>query len=456
MEQKKEQNILETAKITQLIRKFSIPAITSSLVGSVYNIVDQIFIGQKLGTTGNAATNVAFPMVMLMVAFAMTIGTGGASCFSLHMGRKEEKEAGQIMGNSLSSLFISGTLLAMITLLFLHPLMVFFGARGEILELAQKYTSITAIGIPFYVVGTGFSMFIRADGSPRYAMLCTISGAILNTILDPIFIFGFNWGIRGAALATILGQIVSAIGAVLYLRRFQSCKINRSIFRLRKTTVKDIVILGLPSGLTQLTVMAVQIVMNNTLGYYGEQTVYGREIPLACAGIVSKVSSIFNSVIMGISQSCQPIFGHNYGAENYRRVKETYKTAAFIATGIAVAAFLLFQIFPVQILKIFGSGDQLYFAFGTRYLRIYMFCIFISGIQILTSNFFPAIGKARQGILLSLSRQAFLQVPLLLILPYFFGINGILFAGAVSDGLAGLLALAMMVRQMKRLDTRKG
>ncbi len=450
-----EQNILETAKITQLIRKFSVPAIASSLVGSVYNIVDQIFIGQKLGTTGNAATNVAFPMVMLMVAFAMTIGTGGSSSFSLHMGRKEEKEAGQIMGNSLFCLLFSGVLLAGITLLFLHPMMVFFGARGEILELAQKYTQITAIGIPFYVLGTGFSMFIRADGSPRYAMICTISGAILNTILDPVFIFGFNWGIRGAALATILGQIVSAVGAVLYLRKFQSCKIEKAMFRPKKQTVKQIFLLGMPSGLTQLTVMAVQIVMNNTLGYYGEQTVYGREIPLACAGIVSKVSSIFNSVIMGISQSCQPIFGHNYGAGNHRRVKETYKTAAVIVTGIAAAAFLLFQLFPVPILRIFGSGNQLYFNFGSRYLRIYMFCIFISGIQILTSNFFPAIGKAKQGILLSLSRQAFLQVPLILILPYFLGINGVLYAGAISDALAGILAIGMMAGQMKKLDRKE-
>jgi Na+-driven multidrug efflux pump len=455
MESEREQNILETAKITQLIRKFSIPAIMSSVVGSVYNIVDQIFIGQKLGTAGNAATNVAFPMVMLMVAFAMTIGTGGSSRFSLHMGRKENENAGQIMGNSLSCLLISGILLAVITLIFLHPMMLFFGARGEILELSQNYTGITAIGIPFYVVGTGFSMFIRADGRPGYAMICTILGAVCNTILDPIFIFGLDWGIRGAALATILGQMISAVGAVLYLRDFQSCKINRTVFRLRKKIVKDIFILGLPSGLTQLTVMAVQIVMNNTLGYYGAQTVYGREIPLACAGIVSKVSSIFNSVIMGISQSCQPIFGHNYGAENYRRVKKTYKTAAVIATGIAVTAFLLFQLFPIPILKIFGSGDQLYLQFGSRYLRIYMFCIFISGIQILTSNFFPAIGKAKQGILLSLSRQAFLQVPLLVILPCFFGINGVLYAGAISDGLAGILAAGMAVQQMKKLNAEE-
>ncbi len=452
MVEEKENNSLETEKITNLIRKFAVPAITSSLVGSVYNIVDQIFIGQKLGTVGNAATNVAFPMVMLMVAVAMTIGTGGASNFSLYMGRKEKKKAGQVVGNSLSCLLFCGILLAAVMLLFLSPLMVFFGARGETLDLALKYTGITAIGIPFYVIGTGFSMFIRADGQPRYAMVCTISGAVLNTVLDPIFIFVLNWGIRGAALATIIGQIVSAMGAVFYLRKFQSCKVDRDMFCVKKHIVKEIILLGMPSGLTQLTVMAVQIIMNNTLGYYGEQTVYGREIPLACAGIVSKVSSIFNSVIMGISQSCQPIFGHNYGAGNYRRVKETYKTAAVIVTGISVTAFLLFQLFPIQILQIFGSGDQLYFEFGSRYLRTFMFCIFISGVQILTSNFFPAIGKAKQGILLSLSRQAFLQVPLLLILPYFMGIDGVLFAGAISDALAGAIAVGMAVWQIRKLE----
>lgn len=451
MIQGEENNSLETEKITKLIRKFAIPAISSSLVGSVYNIVDQIFIGQKLGTAGNAATNVAFPMVMLMVAVAMTIGTGGASNFSLYMGRKEEKRAGQIVGNSLSCMLICGILLATVMLVFLSPLMIFFGARGETLELALKYTGITAIGIPFYVIGTGFSMFIRADGQPRYAMICSIFGAVLNAILDPVFIFGFDWGIQGAALATIIGQIVSAVGAALYLRRFQSCKINKDMFWVKGHIVKEIILLGVPSGITQLTVMAVQIIMNNTLGYYGERTVYGREIPLACAGIVSKVSSIFNSVIMGISQSCQPIFGHNYGAGNYRRVKDTYNIAAVIVTGISVAAFLLFQFFPIQILQIFGSGDQLYFEFGSRYLRIFMFCIFINGIQILTSNFFPAMGKAKQGILLSLSRQAFLQVPLLLILPYFMGINGVLYAGAISDALAGTLAVGMAVWQIKKL-----
>ncbi len=451
MIQGEENNSLETEKITKLIRKFAIPAISSSLVGSVYNIVDQIFIGQKLGTAGNAATNVAFPMVMLMVAVAMTIGTGGASNFSLYMGRKEEKRAGQIVGNSLSCMLICGILLATVMLVFLSPLMIFFGARGETLELALKYTGITAIGIPFYVIGTGFSMFIRADGQPRYAMICSIFGAVLNAILDPVFIFGFDWGIQGAALATIIGQIVSAVGAALYLRRFQSCKINKDMFWVKGHIVKEIILLGVPSGITQLTVMAVQIIMNNTLGYYGERTVYGREIPLACAGIVSKVSSIFNSVIMGISQSCQPIFGHNYGAGNYRRVKDTYNIAAVIVTGISVAAFLLFQFFPIQILQIFGSGDQLYFEFESRYLRIFMFCIFINGIQILTSNFFPAMGKAKQGILLSLSRQAFLQVPLLLILPYFMGINGVLYAGAISDALAGTLAVGMAVWQIKKL-----
>ena len=446
------ENILETASITQLIRKYSLPAIAASLVGSIYNIVDQIFVGQKMGTLGNAATNIAFPLVMLMVTFAMTLGSGGASHFSLFMGSGQKDKASQTVGNSIVCMIASGLLLSTLSLIFLKPMLLFFGARGETLSLAYEYTRITCLGIPFYIIGTGFSMFIRADGKPKYAMMCSMLGAVMNIVLDPLFIFVFDLGMSGAALATIIGQMTSGIVSLLYLRKFQSCELNKTSFLPHKETVIKIITLGLPAGITQLTVMAVQIVMNNVLGYYGERSIYGRDIPLACAGIVSKVSSVFNSVIMGISQSCQPLFGHNYGAKNYQRIKETYKTAGIIVTIVATVAFLLFQIFPYQILAIFGKGNNLYFEFGSQYLRIFMFCTFLNGIQILTSQFFPSIGKAKEGIFLSLSRQAFLQLPMILILSFFFGINGVLFAGPIADGLAGVIAMAMAYHQLKKLS----
>lgn len=237
----------------------------------------------------------------------------------------------------------------------------------------------------------------------------------------------------------------------MYVLKFKSLKVKRKYLKINFSILKNIILLGIPSGLAQLTVMAVQIVMNNTLGYYGGKSIYGSEIPLACAGIVSKVSSVFNSIIMGISQSCQPIFGYNYGAKNYKRIKETFKTASIIVTIISISAFLLFQIFPVQILNIFGSGNRLYYEFGSEYLRIYMFCMFLNGVQILSSNFFPAIGKAKEGVFISLSRQAFLQLPLIVILPLFLQINGIMLTGPISDGFAGILSILVVGREMKRI-----
>lgn len=448
MEQNSNTMDLANARVTQLIRKFALPAIMSSLVGSVYNIADQIFVGQKLGTVGNAATNVAFPAVLLMVTFSMMIGSGGASNFSLYQGAGETGKAGKTVGNSLIALGFSGICLMVAVLAFLNPLMVLFGAKGETLELAVAYTGITAVGMPFYILGTGGSMFIRADGSPKYAMVSTVTGAVMNIILDPILIFGFDMGIRGAAIATIAGQIVSALIAVSYFRKFKSVRLKREYFRIDFALLGKICLLGLPSGLMQIAVMCVQIVMNNTLGYYGEQSVYGRDIPLAVAGIVSKVTTIFNSIVMGICQSCQPIFGYNFGAKNYKRVKETYRQTAVIVTVISAAAFLLFQLVPRQILEIFQQGNEQYLAFGTDYLRIFMACVFLNGITILSSNFFPSIGKAKMGILASLCRQVLFQLPLILVLPLIFGLDGVLYAGPVADLAAAVLAYGLVRREI--------
>ena len=443
---------LSNAKVTDLIRKFALPAIMSSLVGSIYNIADQIFVGQKLGTAGNAATNVAFPLVLMMVTFSMMIGSGGASKFSLHQGAGENQDAGKTIGNSIIALAASGILLMILTLVFLRPMMILFGAKGETLELATAYTQITAIGMPFYIIGTGCSMYIRADGSPKYAMISTITGAVLNIIFDPILIFVLDMGIRGAAIATIAGQAASAILSVSYLHKFKSIRLQREYFSLDIKTISGILSLGLPAGMMQIAVMLVQILMNNMLGYYGELSQYGRDIPLAVAGIVSKVSTIFNSVIMGICQSCQPIFGYNYGAGNYKRVKETYKQTAVIVTLVSAFAFLLFQLMPHQFLQIFQQGNDLYLEFGTSYLRIFMFAIFLNGIQILTANFFPAIGNAKKGMIASLSRQVLFQLPLILILPLFFGLNGILFAGPVADIAACALSIILIRQEFIKVD----
>ncbi len=442
---------LATAKVTSLIRKFALPAIMSSLVGSIYNIADQIFIGQKLGTAGNAATNVAFPLTLLMVTFSMMIGIGGASKFSLYQGGGDNEKAGETIGNSLIALGVSGILLMIITLCFLNPLMNLFGARDEILTLSVAYTGITAIGIPFYIVGSGCSMFIRADGSPKYAMTSTVAGAVMNIILDPILIFKFDMGMRGAALATITGQIVSTVISLLYIRKFRSVKLCKRHFRLNMGLIGSICLLGLPSGLNQLAVITVQILLNNTLGHYGELSVYGREIPLAVVGIVSKVSAVFNSVVFGIAQSCQPIFGYNFGAGNFERVKSAFKQAVVIVTCVSTVAFMLFQLFPHQILEIFQKGNDLYLEFGTSYLRIYMFFIILLGSTILTAIFFPAIGEAKKGIISSLCRQIF-QIPLIIVMPLIFGLDGVLYAGPVADLATFFVCAVLVLSEMKHIS----
>lgn len=446
----KTKNPLETEPIGKLILKYSLPAITSSLVSSVYNIVDQIFVGNKIGELGNAATNVAFPLVMVVTTLAMTFGAGSAASFSLYLGKQERDKARSIVGNGMTLMLSFGILTAVIARLFLRTILTAFGGRGQTLEYAVEYTRILAFGFPCAILGTGASQLIRADGSPKYAMASTLSGAILNCILDPILIFGLDMGMSGAALATVSGQLISAVLILSYFTRFKTFRLRWKNFILRCESVVRILQLGTAAGANQLAVTLVQIVMNNTLGYYGELSRYGRDIPLACVGIISKVSSVFNGIIFGVSQSTQPILGYNYGSGNLARVKSTYKRAALIVTGISCTAFLCFQIFPRQIISVFGSGDAMYYEFALRYFHIFLFCIFLVGVQILSAQFFPSIGKGGVGTIVSLSRQVFFLLPLVLIFPLFWGIDGVLWAGPIADGMSGLLALWLVRREMKR------
>lgn len=442
-------NPLESDSIGKLILKYSLPAIASSLVSSIYNIVDQIFVGNKIGELGNAATNVAFPLVMIVTTLAMTFGAGSAAAFSLYLGQREEKKARSIVGNGMTLMILCGIVITVISQILLRPLLTAFGGRGQTLEYAVEYTRILAFGFPLAILGTGASQLIRADGSPRYTMAATMSGAVLNCILDPIFIFGFNMGMSGAALATVIGQLVSGISILIYFTRFKTVRLKRRDFVPQKRSAAQIFKLGVAAGANQLAVTLVQIVMNNTLGHYGELSQYGRDIPLACVGIISKVSSIFNGVIFGISQSTQPILGYNYGAKNYDRVKAAFKKAVVIVTGISLTAFLCFQIFPRQIISVFGEGDALYYEFALKYFHIFLFCTFIVGAQILCAQFFPSIGKGGIGTVVSLSRQVFFLLPLVIVFPLIWGINGVLWAGPIADGASGILALLLVRREMK-------
>ena len=447
-------NPLATDNVGKLIFKFATPSIISFLVSALYNIVDQIFIGQGVGMLGNAATNITFPLNTICTALALLLGIGGASNFNLRMGQKKEEEAAYIVGNSIISMIISGVTLSLLVIIFLKPLLHLFGATKDIMPYALTYTRITAFGIPFLIFSIGCSNLIRSDGSPTYAMLSTLFGAILNTILDPIFIFVFDLGMAGAAYATVIGQILSSLIVARYLFKFKSVKLSRNNFKLRKKLVLAISALGAAACFNQLAMMVVQITMNNTLTYYGALSHYGSEIPLASVGVISKVNIVYLAFTLGISQGCQPIVGFNYGAQNYDRVKKTYKTAAITVTLISIVAFLCFQIFPRQIISIFGQGNENYFEFAQRYFRIFMFMTFVNGIQPLTSNFFTSIGKSQKGIILSLTRQIIFLLPLVIILPKFLGIDGVMYAGPIADSIAFITAGILIYKEIRCMNIK--
>lgn len=443
---------LATEKISKLMWKFSVPAIISGLVSAAYNIVDQIFIGQGVGDLGMAATNVAFPLVTISTALALLFGVGGAANFNLSLGREKREDASSFAGNAITWMVLSGSVVGILAILFLRPLLFAFGATESIMPYAEPYTLITNFGIPFLVFSTGVSNLIRADGSPTYSMVVMLSGAIFNLVFDPVFLFVFDMGIEGIALATTLGQVLSSAVALYYLlRRFNSVPIRKEHLRIRFDVSKTICALGAAACFNQLAMTVVQIVKSNTLRHYGALSAYGSEIPLAAVGAVSKVLVVFMAFVLGIAQGCQPITSLNYGAQKYDRVKQTYKLAVLYSSILSVIAFLCFQLFPRQILSIFGSESELFYDFAIKYMRIFMLLTFLNGIQPVTSNFFTSIGKAKLGFWMSLTRQILLLVPLLLILPIFFGIEGVMWSGPISDGIAAALAVVFAVSEMKKL-----
>lgn len=445
-------NPLGTEKIGKLILKFSVPAIISMLVNAIYNIVDQIFIGQGIGMLGIAATNIAFPLTTVCTAIGLLLGAGGAANFNLRLGAGKKEAASTMAGNAISLLAISGVAIAAVVLLFLQPMLRFFGATELVMPYATPYAAITAPGIPFLIFSTGAVTLIRADGSPNYAMASVLAGAVFNVIFDPIFLFVFGMGIEGIALATLLGQILSAGITLFYLmRRFRTAPLARRHLRPRAEYGKAICALGAGPCVNQLAMMIVQIALNNILKHYGALSPYGSEIPLAAVGAISKLTLLFLSLTIGIGQGCQPINSFNYGAGNYARVKQCLRTALIAASIISAATFLMFQLFPGQLMTIFGEDEPLYLEFAVRYLRIFMMMTFVNGIHPVVSNFFTSIGRAKMGILISMTRQILFLLPLLVLLPLVMGIDGVMVAGPIADGTAALLSFILVMREYRRM-----
>lgn len=450
-------NPLGSAPIGKLMVKFAIPSIIAMLVGALYNIVDQLFIGHAVGTLGNAATNIAFPFTTSCLALALLFGIGGASCFNLNLGRGNKEAAPYFAGNAASMLVICGTVLMLIAQLFLEPLLILFGSPADVLPYAMPYVRITSIGFPFLLLGTGGGHLMRADGSPKMTMISNLTGAAINVVLDALFVLVFHWGMAGAALATIIGQFVSACIVINYLLHYKTVKLEKRHFVPNFKYLKDIMAIGMGSFFNQLAMMLVQIVLNNSLKHYGALSVYGESIPIACAGIVMKVNQIFFSIIIGIAQGSQPVESFNYGAKNYKRVRDAYRLASIAGCVISLCSFVLFQTVPRQLLGLFGEGSPEYFEFGVKTFRVMLFFTWLNFMQPITSTFFTSIGKAIKGVFLSMTRQILFLLPLILFLPTLWGIDGILVAGPIADLLAGVAAVLMVLfefRIMKREEAK--
>lgn len=447
------ENPLGTRPIKSLIWTFAIPGIITQLVSSLHNIVDQVFLGWGIGDLGVAATNIVFPITTIITALSVLIGSGAAARFSILLGKKQTNEAVRFLGNAIALTVSLGTILLIVTSIFLDPMLYLFGATDLIMPFAHSYARIICIGIPFGIFSTAMAYFIRADGNPNYSSFVLLSGAIFNMVFDPIFLFGFNMGITGVAIATVLGQVLSTLLAVYYLlKKLKSVPISLKNITVNISVAGTIFSLGAAGFTTHILNTISQIVLMNSLKHYGALSIYGSEIVIAAAGAVGKVSMVFLSSVIGIALGCQPILGFNLGSKRYDRVKETYLTALRYGTIIAIVAFLALQLFPKQIISIFNSGNPLFYEFAAKYIHIYFAMLFLNAIQPITSNFCTAIGKANLGFWMALIRQGILLIPLLLLLPHVLGMNGVLLAGAVSDGVAAMIAIFIARRETKYLN----
>ena len=442
-----------TEPIGRLIVKFAVPCVISLLVNSLYNIVDQIFIGWGVGYLGNGATNVVFPITIIALALSMMIGDGGAAYLSLKLGEGDVASAKKGVGNAIVMVTAVSILLLVVFLIFIDPILTLFGATEALRPYALEYGYIIGIGLPFTMIPTALNSMIRADGSPKYAMFSVVLGAVINTVFDPIFIFVLHMGVQGAAIATVMGQVASFVVSIIYITRFKTFHFDKVMFRLKRRVCQNILTLGISSFITQIAITIVMALTNNLLAAYGAASVYGPEIPLTAMGIVMKVNQILISILVGIATGAQPIIGYNYGAKNFERVKKAFDIALVASEIVSVIAFLVFQFAPMSVVSVFGSEEGLYNEFAVMSFRIFLMLCPLTGFQTVAAIYLQAIGKPVKSAILSLSRQIIFFVPTIIILPLFLGVTGVLWTGPVADGLAFVLALGLILYERKQLKT---
>lgn len=446
--------------INKLLISFAIPCVISMLINSVYNIVDQIFIGKGVGTLGNAATNVIFPLVIIFNAVAGLIGNGAAANLSLKLGEGKKEEGGKIVGNAVTVSIIFSIILSVIAYFFLPKLVYMFGCTENVYQYAVDYGKIIILGAPFMIIYSALSQLIRADGSPKYSMVLLVVGAILNIILDPIFIFTFNMGVKGGAIATVIGQIVSFVMAILYLKKVKSVKLEKESFKVDKSITRTLG-LGLSSFITQSTVLALFVFMNNMMTKYGALTKYGADIPLSVYGVISKINSLYISTILGISIGAQPIIGFNYGAGNYERVKETLRKVLTINLVVGLIFNIIFYLFPKEIVSIFITNSdpnyKLFLEFAVIICHSFLLVMGLNFLEMTTSITVQSLGNVKKATMVSFIRQIILFIPIACFMAIYLhkGIYGVLNAGPIADVITFFIALVIFYSEYRKLSIKE-
>ncbi|MBD5528634.1 MAG: MATE family efflux transporter [Lachnospiraceae bacterium] len=456
------QSYLAAEKVGSLMRKYAVPCIISLLVGALYNIVDQIFIANAdyLGSYGNAANTVVFPLTVIALAIAVMIGDGCCAFVSLCLGKKQTKDAETSVGNAIVLTIISGVILCAVYLIFQTPIISMFGGtvNAETFRHSKEYFFYISLGIPFYMFGQAMNPVIRADGSPKFAMFSTLVGALLNIILDSIFIFLFRWGMMGAAVATVLGQIVTAVLAVWYLGHTRTVRLSKSAFRLSADIVKHTLTLGICSFLSQISLVAAMAAINNMIRRYSAMdAVFGQEqyaqIPMAVVGIVMKFFQIVISIVVGMAAGCIPIVGFNMGAGLKLRVKKLFTTLLICEISVGAVALLIVEFMPRQLITIFGAANEsiYYTDFAVKAFRIYLCMVIFACVNKATFIFLQAMGKAATSTILSMIREVVFGVGFAVLLPLFFGLDGVLYSMPVSDILTAVVSAVIIVFTYREL-----
>ena len=457
------QSYLATEKVGKLIGKYAVPCIISLLVGALYNIVDQIFIANAsyLGSYGNAANTVVFPLTVIALGIAVMIGDGCCAFVSISLGEKKTENATRSVGNSVLLCIISSIVLTAIYLIFAEPILTAFGGKvnAETFELSKEYFFWIALGIPFYMFGQAMNPIIRADGSPKFAMFSTVAGAVINIILDPIFIFVFKWGMMGAAVATVIGQIVTAALAVWYLLRAKITKPNIRDFKLKGRIIGKTLSLGLCSFLAQISLVAAMMAINNMIRKYGAvDAVFGQEqyaqIPMAVIGIVMKFFQIVISIVIGMAAGCIPIVGFNMGAKLNKRVKVLFTKLIIAEACVGAVALIIVELFPNVLIQIFGAANEsvYYTDFAVKAFRLYLCMLILACVNKATFIFLQAMGKAMESTMLSMVREIVFGVGFALLLPIFFGLDGVLYSMPASDVLTAIISVIIIAKTYRQLS----